>query len=49
MGLLMCVSESREQNANRDSFDADILQEELLYDTQNYVLLLLMNCNLCCC
>ena len=47
MGLLMCVSESREPNANRVSSAADILQEELLYDTQNYVLLHLMTYKLC--
>jgi hypothetical protein len=48
MGLLMCVSKSREQNANRDSFATDILQEELLYDAQNDVLLDLMTYNWRC-
>lgn len=49
MGLLMCVSESKEQNANRASSDADILHEDLLYDTQKYVLLHLMTYKLCYC
>jgi hypothetical protein len=49
MGLLMFVSESREQNTNRASSDADILQEELLYEQQNYVLLHLMTDKLCYC
>jgi hypothetical protein len=48
MGLLMCVSESREQNANRDSSATGILQEELLFDAQNYVLLDLMTYKWCC-